>query len=52
VKRLRQLKIENGRLQKMVADRDLKIDALKEITSSKWQADAERLQETFRSDAE
>ena len=32
VKRLRQLKQENGRLKKMVADRDLEIDVLKEIT--------------------
>ena len=32
VKRLRQLEQENGRLKKMVADRDLKIDVLKEIT--------------------
>ena len=32
VKRLRQLEQENGRLEKMVADRDLEIDVLKEIT--------------------
>jgi len=32
VKRLRQLELENGRLKKMVADRDLEIDVLKEIT--------------------
>ena len=32
VKRLRQLETENGRLKKMVADRDLEIDVLKEIT--------------------
>ena len=32
VKRLRQLEQENGRLKKMVADRDLEIDVLKEIT--------------------
>src|SRR4051812_29869142 len=30
VKRLRQLEQENGRLKKMVADRDLEIDVLKE----------------------
>ncbi len=35
VKRLRQLEQENGRL-KMVADRDLEIDVLKEITRKKW----------------
>ena len=32
VKRLRQLEQENGRLKKMVADGDLEIDVLKEIT--------------------
>jgi transposase-like protein len=36
VKRLRQLEQENGRLKKMVADRDLEIDVLKEITRKKW----------------
>ena len=35
VKRLRQLEQENGRLKKMVADRDLEIDVLKEITQKK-----------------
>ena len=32
VKRLRQLETKNGRLKKMVADRELEIDVLKEIT--------------------
>jgi len=32
VKRLRQLEQENARLKKMVADRDLELDVLKEIT--------------------
>ena len=32
VKRLRQLEQENGRLKKMVADRELELDVLKEIT--------------------
>jgi putative transposase len=32
VKRLRQLEQENTRLRKMVADRDLELDVLKEIT--------------------
>ncbi len=32
VKRLRQLEQENGRLKTVVADRDLEIDVLKEIT--------------------
>ena len=36
VKRLRQLEHENGRLKTMVADRDLEIDVLKEITRKKW----------------
>ena len=40
VKRLRQLEQENGRLKKMVADRDLEIDVLKEITRKKWWAHA------------
>ena len=35
VTRLRQLKQENGRLKKMVADRDLEIDVLKEITQER-----------------
>jgi putative transposase len=35
VKRLRQLEQENGRLKKMVADRELEIDVLKEITRKK-----------------
>jgi putative transposase len=35
VKRLRQLEHENGRLKKRVADRDLGIDVLKEITRKK-----------------
>ena len=32
VKRLRQLEQENGRLKKMVADRELELDVLQEIT--------------------
>ena len=36
VKRLRHLEQENGRLKKMVADRDLEIDVLKEVTRKKW----------------
>ena len=36
VKRLRQLEQENGRLQKIVADRELEIDVRKEITRKKW----------------
>ena len=36
VKRLRQLEQENSRLKKMVAERDLEIDVLQEITRKKW----------------
>ena len=36
LKRLRQLEQENGRLKKMVADRDLEIDVHKEITQKIW----------------
>ena len=36
VKRLRQLETENGRLKKMVADRELEIDVLKEVSRKKW----------------
>ena len=36
VRRLRQLEQENWRLKKMVADRDLELDVLKEITRKKW----------------
>jgi putative transposase len=31
VRRLRQLEDENGRLKKLVAERDLEIDAMKEL---------------------
>ena len=44
VKRLRQLEQENGRLKKMVADRDLEIDVLKEITRKKWGSSHESVQ--------
>lgn len=36
VKRLRQLESENARLKKMLAERDLEIDVMKEITAKKW----------------
>jgi hypothetical protein len=36
IKRLRQVEQEYGRLKKMVADRDLEIDVLKEISRTKW----------------
>jgi putative transposase len=36
VKRLRDLEQENGRLKRIVAERDLEIDVLKEVLSKKW----------------
>ena len=36
VKRLRQLEIENNRLKKIVAERDLEIEVMKEIAAKKW----------------
>lgn len=36
VKRLRDLEQENARLKRLVADRDLEIDAMKEVLSKKW----------------
>jgi len=33
VRRLRELEVENGRLKRLVADRDLEIDAMKEWIS-------------------
>jgi putative transposase len=36
VKRLRQLEFENGRLKKLVAERDLDIEILKEVAVKKW----------------
>ena len=36
VKRRRQLEQENGRPKKLVADRDLEIDVLQEITRKRW----------------
>ena len=44
VKRLRQLEQENGRLKKMVADRDLEIDVLQEITRKNGGARVRRQQ--------
>jgi putative transposase len=35
VKRLRELEKENARLKKMVADRDLEIDVMKEFVEKK-----------------
>ena len=36
VKRLRQLELENDRLKRLVADRDLELQVLKEISRNKW----------------
>ena len=36
VQRLRELEKENARLKKLLAERDLEIDCLKEITSKNW----------------
>lgn len=36
VRRLRQLEEENGRLKKLVAERDLEIDAMKELLRKNW----------------
>ena len=36
VRRLKQLEIENGRLKKLVAERYLEIEVMKEIAAKKW----------------
>ena len=36
VKRLWQLELENGRLKKLVAERDLDIEILKKVAVKKW----------------
>jgi putative transposase len=36
VRRLKQLEHENGRLKKLVAERDLEIEVMKEIAAKKW----------------
>ena len=36
VKRLRALEGENGKLKKLLAERDLEIDVMKEINRRKW----------------
>ena len=36
VKRLRQLELENSKLKKLVAERDLEIETMKEINRRKW----------------
>jgi transposase-like protein len=36
VKRLRQLEHENAKLKKLVAERDLEIELMKEVAAKKW----------------
>lgn len=36
VQRLRELAAENARLKRLLAERDLDVDALKELLSKKW----------------
>ena len=36
LRRLKQLEQENARLKKLVAERDLEIEVMKEITAKKW----------------
>jgi putative transposase len=36
VKRLRQIESENAKLKKLLAERDLEIDLMKEIARKKW----------------
>jgi len=36
VKRLRQVETENARLKKLLAERDLEIEVMKEINGKKW----------------
>jgi putative transposase len=36
VKRLRQLEQENAKHKKLIAERDLEIDVMKEISRKKW----------------
>ena len=35
-KKLKALEAENARLKKMVADRDLELEVMKEINAKKW----------------
>ena len=36
LKRLRHLEVENGRLKKLVAERDLELEVMKEVAAKKW----------------
>jgi putative transposase len=35
-KRLKALEVENGRLKRLVGERDLEIEVMKEISAKKW----------------
>ena len=35
-KRLKELEVENARLKKLLAERDLEVEIMKEINSKKW----------------
>ena len=35
-KRLKQLELENARLKKLLAERDLEVEVMKEIAAKKW----------------
>jgi putative transposase len=36
VRRLKQLEVENARLKKLVAERDLEIEVMKEVAAKNW----------------
>ena len=36
VRHLKQLEQENGRLKKLLAERDLEIEAMKQVSRKKW----------------
>ena len=36
IKRLKELEVENGRLKKLLAERDLAIEIMREINAKKW----------------
>ena len=36
IRRLRELEAENGRLKRIVAERDLEIDAMREVLKKNW----------------
>lgn len=36
IRRLRELEMENGRLKRIIAERDLEVDAMKEVLKKNW----------------